>query len=140
MNITSNGALCLIAARNAAAVCKVTQDGLCMRDFAVGQVASKQWHAWRMSRRLLKAFWKARRMHPELSGVALNEKVIIDLGAIVSESPTIVVKHAQESFAAWPAKRPLRLRNIAHYVAYSSFVNSHPDAHGTRSDIRKMVE
>ena len=111
-----------------------------MRDFALGQIASEQWHAWRMSRRLLKAFWKARRTHPELSGVALYEQVITDLGAIVSESPTVVVKHAQESFAAWPAKRPLRLRDVAHYVAYSSFVNSHPDAHSTRSDIRKMVE
>ena len=104
------------------------------------QMASEQWHAWRISRRLLNAFWIVRRKDPALSGVALYEQVIADLGSIVSESPDIVVKHAQESFAAWPAKCPLRLRDIAHYVAYSSFVNSHPDAHGTRSDIRKMVE
>ena len=104
------------------------------------QMASEQWHAWRISRRLLNAFWIVRGKHPALSGVALYEQVIADLGAFVSESPNIVVRHAQDSFAAWPAERPLRLRDIAHYVAYSSYVNFHPDSHGTRSDIRKMVE
>lgn len=111
-----------------------------MRNLALVQVVAEQWHAFRISRRMLRDFRITRRIQRTQSGAALYEQVVARLTGLNVDPPAIVVKHAKESFAAWPVKRALRLRDVVHYVAYSSYVNSHASSHGTRSDMRGIVE
>ena len=75
-------------------------------------VAGEQWHAWRVSRRVLRTFLSVRREEPALSGIALYEQVLTRLKDILIEPPDLVLKHVQESFADWPNKGFVRLRDV----------------------------
>ena len=111
-----------------------------MPSFALLDIAHEQWHAWKVSRRALRAFWDVCGKQAALPDTQLYEKVVSRLSDLTAESPEQIVMRARESFATWPTSRSLRLRDVAHYVAYSSYVSVHSNAHGTRSDMRRMVE
>ena len=104
------------------------------------QIASEQWHAWRTSRRLLSSFWAVCKEQPGLHGIPLYETVVSRRRELSNESPDTIVRRAAESFANWPQKRRLKFRDVVHFLAYSSYMQSHDGEIGTRSDMRKMVE
>ena len=104
------------------------------------QVALEHWHTWRVSRRLLKIYWQVRRAQPELQGAALYAQIVARRGDLGGRSPDAVVQHAMESFAAWPAERPLQFRDVVHVLAFDDYLRVHTDSRGTLSNMRKMVD
>ena len=103
-------------------------------------IALEQWHAWRMSRRLLKIHWIIRKEEPELCGIALYERIVARRGNVGSKTPHAIVQSAAESFTLWPVKREIRFRDVVHYLAVDDYLQSHRTVLGIRSDMRRMVE
>ena len=103
-------------------------------------IVLEQWHAWRSSRQMLTIYWIVREERPELRDAASYEQIVARRGHLGDRAPDAIVQHAAESIAKWPVERPLRFRDIVHYVAVDDYLRSHSANRGTRSDMRKMVE
>lgn len=77
---------------------------------------------------------------PKLRGAALYEQVVARRGHLGDRTPEAIVLHATESFATWPAERPLQFRDVVRFLVFDDYLRAHSASHGTLSDMRRMVE
>ena len=102
-------------------------------------IVFEQWHAWRVSRRMLALYQAVRKEQPELSGPALYERVVAHWGGLGGRTPAAIVRYAAESFTTWPVERDLRFRDVVHYLAFHEFMASHRGCIGTQSGFRRVI-
>jgi hypothetical protein len=55
------------------------------------------------------------------------------------ESAEALLERAEESFAAWPARRTLRFRDVVHLIAVSEFLASHGDSSWIQTNMGREV-
>lgn len=78
--------------------------------------------AIRYCRRLCNLYKQESQLQPWLKGKALYVHVVkLDLG-ISTEEASELVEMAAESYAAWPADRPVVFQDVAHYLVASHLV------------------
>lgn len=70
----------------------------------------------------------------------MYEQVVARRGHLGDRTPEAILLHATESFATWPAERPLKFRDVVHFLAFDDYLRAHSASHGTLSDMRRMVE
>lgn len=60
----------------------------------------------------------------------------------LGDAPSVAatIRRAQESFASWPAERSVTLRDVAHGLAVSEFLSSHPDARWIHANLKRVVD
>lgn len=114
--------------------------GLLARNFGVFAAHAERRYAKQAAEELLELYRSEQQEHPELTGQALYEAVI---ARRVGPNPTIsaveIVKRAEESFADWPVKRDLRLRDVIHYQIFDEYMRQGEVHQGTRTNIGAAV-
>lgn len=96
-------------------------------------------HAASTSRELLALYRSASAAHPKLAGRELYKLVVMARNGCDATNANRVLECAEESFAAWPARRELTLCDVVHYLTVSEFLVLHDGEHWTHSDIRQVI-
>ena len=97
-------------------------------------------YARRASEQLLDLFRLERREHPDLSGAALYEAVAARrLGDRPRIKAAEVVRRAEQSFAAWPAERAVRFRDVVHYLIFDEYTHAGKAREATRTNMGAVV-
>ena len=102
-------------------------------------IVFEQWHAWRVSRRMLALYKAVRKERPHFCGPALYERVVARRGGSDGRTPAAIVRCAAESFTTWPVARHLRFRDVVQFLAFDEFVASHRGCIGTQSGFRRVI-
>lgn len=90
------------------------------------------------SRKALALYRSVRSERPELAGRELYREVLARCGEGLWEHASAYVRHAEESFAAWPAHRGVRFRDVVTYIIFDERVTAMKRP-GTRADIEAVV-
>jgi transposase-like protein len=98
-------------------------------------------HAARTSRELLQLYRKVAAERPGLRREDLYRQVVLArLGGGTRASADEILDRATESFATWPAERPLTFRDVVHYFAVSEYLASSKDvADWTQENMGNVV-
>jgi transposase-like protein len=98
-------------------------------------------HAARTSRELLALYRKVAAARPGLRREDLYRQVVMArLGGGTRAAADEILDRATESFATWPAERPLTFRDIVHYFAVSDYLSSNNDvASWTQENMGRVV-
>ncbi|HXA35488.1 MAG TPA: hypothetical protein VNW26_04075 [Steroidobacteraceae bacterium] len=106
---------------------------------------SEFWDAWtderfarRESRKALDLYHCVHREQPQLEGRELYREIVKRCANDPLDNARDYVRHAEESFAAWPAERDVRFRDVVSYVVFDERVLSKKRA-GTSTDIEAVV-
>jgi hypothetical protein len=91
------------------------------------------------ARSMLGLYHQLKAQHPELDGPSLYRRVVAARVGDATEADG-VLRHAEQSFAVWPAERALTFRDVVHYLAVSEFVAQHPNARWVVADMRRVVD
>jgi hypothetical protein len=78
--------------------------------------------------------------HPWLSGRELYRKVVVLRTGSAGREADAVLDHAEQSYAIWPVSRPLRFRDVVHYLAVFEFCRDHSDLPWVDERIRLVVD
>lgn len=97
-------------------------------------------YARRESRNVLAMYRMVRAQHPELTGIALYEKVVSSLPGVSAEAAQTLVRAAEQTFAEWPEERELTFRDVVHYLCFERFSRDHDNRNWTRTSLRGAVE
>jgi transposase len=82
-------------------------------------------HAARTSRELLELYGRVAAARPGLRKEELYRQVVLArLGGGTLAAADEILDRATESFATWPAERPLTFRDVVHYFAVSEYFAS----------------
>ena len=100
---------------------------------------SEQRHAARTARAVLGQFQALVARHPELAGAELYRRLVMEFVHCDEACAQAILDVAQDSYASWPVERPLKLRDVAHYLSVSGFLTAHVGAGGMRSDVRHLI-
>jgi len=84
-------------------------------------------HAAAVSRRLVSLYRMRVEVRPDVPKQELYRKVVSDYLACSEPAAEAVLELAHQSFAAWPVPRPLRLQDVALYLAISDLLSSKKD-------------
>lgn len=101
-------------------------------------VAEKR-YAKRASRSILDLYWQVRAAHPEMAGRELYAEVVATRAHTSPASARAILFRAEQSSAGWLTERELALRDVAAYLAFTEFLQSHPLHHGTRTNMRQVA-
>ena len=96
-------------------------------------------YAKRESLKALAMYHAMREQHPELTGIALYEKIVASLTGADAEAAHALVQAAEQSFAEWPSDRGLTFRDVVHYLCFDGYTKSHDDLGWTRTSMRKVA-
>jgi transposase len=98
-------------------------------------------HATRTSRELLKLHRSIAAQHPGMRKEELYRRIVsARLGGGSLAAADAILDRATESFATWPAERPLTFRDVVHYLAVSDYLASHSDiASWTQENLGRVV-
>jgi hypothetical protein len=94
--------------------------------------------AKRESRKALRAYQCVHAARPDLQGRDLYEEIVAKCAVDQRETALAYVRHAVDSFAAWPANREVRFRDVVAYIIFDELVLS-KQRPGTRADIEAVV-
>jgi YHS domain-containing protein len=96
--------------------------------------------AARCCRRLLHAYRRVASEQPALARVDLYRAAVEACKACDARTAQAVLVEAEESYASWPVKRALCLRDVAHYVAISEIFLDDLASEWAEADIRRVVD
>ncbi len=96
-------------------------------------------YARRGAARILDAFHAVRARRPGLTGEELYAATLSHLSGLDEAQTRAQVRRADSACSAWPARRALRLRDVAEYVVVSDYLAREPRAHGTLIDMAAIV-
>ena len=98
-------------------------------------------HAARTSRELLTLYRKVAVARPGLRREELYRQVVLaHLGGGTMAAADEILDRATESFATWPAERPLTFRDVVHYFAVSDYLAANHDIAGwTQENMGRVV-
>ena len=94
----------------------------------------------RESRKALAIYHAVHAQHPELTGIALYEKIAESLAEVGAEAAHALVRAAEQSFAEWPSDRDLTFRDVVHYLCFDGFSRSHDDRGWTLTSLREVAD
>jgi len=96
-------------------------------------------YARQASQELLDLLRLEQLVHPERSGRVLYQAVVARrLGPNAVRAPE-VIRHAEESFADWPAERDLKFRHVVHYLIFDEYTHRAATRAATRTNIGDVV-
>jgi hypothetical protein len=78
--------------------------------------------AYRESRIALRVYERVRRDHPGLIGRALYQGIVRLCSPGQPERAEGYIRHAEESFADWPASRDVQFRDVVAYIVFDELV------------------
>jgi transposase-like protein len=97
-------------------------------------------HAAKTSRELLKLYQMIVATRPGLKKEQVYRQVVMTRLGVTLAAADAVLDRATESFATWPAERPLTFRDVVHYLAVSEYLGSKDYvAEWTREDLGRVV-
>lgn len=102
-------------------------------------VMSERWYAARGSKRLLRAYRRARREHPTLGKAEFYQELVAQLTGRDRRGAALVIVRAEQSFDDWAADRSLRFRDIALYLLVEAYLKAHPGRGGARAHMERVV-
>ena len=91
------------------------------------------------ARRVLSAYRVVHALHPELKGERLYVASLSSASGLDEAEARARVTRASRSFAAWPAPRAVRLRDVVEYVVVSDYMAREPRPRGVLSNIGNVV-
>jgi hypothetical protein len=97
-------------------------------------------YAKRESGKALAMYHTVHSQHPELSGMALYERIVASLAGVDAQEAHSLVRAAEQSIAGWPEDRDLTFRDVVHYLMFRSFTRSHNDRGWTRTSFREVAD
>lgn len=97
-------------------------------------------YAKRESMKALAMYHAVREQHPELTGIALYEKIVVSVSGMDAEAAHALVRAAEQSFTEWPIDRGLAFRDVVHYLCFDGFTRSHDDRGWTRTSMREVSD
>jgi transcriptional regulator with XRE-family HTH domain len=97
-------------------------------------------YAKRESRRALAIYDAVHAQHPELTGIALYEKITESLAEVGAEAAHALVRAAEQSFAEWPNDRELTFRDVVHYLCFDGFSRSHDGRGWTLTSLGEIAD
>jgi hypothetical protein len=77
---------------------------------------------YRESRVALRVYERVQRDHPALMGRALYHEIVKHCSPGQPERAEGFVRHAEESFADWPASRDVQYRDVVAYIIFDELV------------------
>jgi len=86
--------------------------------------------ASRVCSQLLDLYREARQARPGLEGRDLYRHVVARYLTSTAATADRVLQAAEVSFAEWPVTRPLRFRDVVHFLAVDEFLASRKDSTG----------
>jgi hypothetical protein len=114
-----------------------------LRRFAPFQAWRAAWREWRFARRTAQAalalFRRIREQQPELAGRALYEAIVCQRNGIEAYAARVILRHADDSFAAWPKERALIFRDVVQYLVITEYLLSNSERTGTATNMAKVV-
>jgi hypothetical protein len=109
--------------------------------FAMEYVAA--WREWRVAKQAGQAaldfYQTLRAKRPDLAGKALYEALVCERNRIEASAARTILRHAEESFAAWPNERDLVFRDVVQYLVISEYLVSHPKRVGTTINMSRVI-
>ena len=96
-------------------------------------------HASRSCRELLAMYRTASTEHPELDHRELYKLVIMARNGCDAAAANVILKRAEESFAAWPVMSELSLSDVVHYLTVCELLGARNGEHWIHSDINHVV-
>ena len=90
-------------------------------------------------RELLKLHHTVIGARPDLAHVDLYRQIVVDRTGCDRAAADAILRHTQESFAAWPVSRELKFRDVVHYLIVSEILHSHNESRWVHADIRRVV-
>jgi hypothetical protein len=77
---------------------------------------------------------------PALAGTDLYRAVVMVCRSCDARAAQAVLVEAEESYASWPVKRALFLRDVAHYLAISEIFLDDLASEWAEADIKRIVD
>jgi len=109
--------------------------------FAMEYVAV--WREWQFAKHAgqaaLASFQSLRAKRPDLAGRALYEAFVCERNGIEASAARAILRHAEDSFAAWPNERDLVLRDVVQYLVISEYLVSNPKRVGTAINMSRVI-
>jgi hypothetical protein len=109
--------------------------------FAMEYVAA--WREWRVAKQAGQAeldfYQTLRAKRSDLAGKALYEAFVCERNRIEASAARTILRHAEESFAAWPNERDLVFRDVVQYLVISEYLLSHPKRVGTTINMCRVI-
>lgn len=97
-------------------------------------------HAARTSRELLALYRRLRADLPDLTERELYQRVVMQRTRCDAQAADVLLDNAEQSFAAWPVRRELMLRDVVHYVSTVELLASHDGERWTHINIGRVVD
>jgi hypothetical protein len=76
---------------------------------------------------------------PQLTGRALYRQIVAARNGGDFAAADTVLAAAEQSFATWPADRPLRFGDVVHFLAASELLASHGLGRWIHADLKRIV-
>lgn len=90
------------------------------------------------SRKAMRLYNEVHQERPDLQGHGLYEEIVRRCLDTSPERAVQIVRRAEDSFAAWPAARDVRFRDVVSYIVFDRLiVDGHRTA--TRADLEGVV-
>jgi hypothetical protein len=102
--------------------------------------------AWRerrytaqMSRAILAQYRAVSADHPKLARRVLYRLVVMSYTRCDAHAADKILEQADESFAEWPVSRELTLRDVAHYLTASEYLQRHGEDFWFRTELQEEI-
>jgi len=106
----------------------------------MGRTWRERQFASRVCRQLLGLYRETLQARPGLEGRDLYRHVVARYLTSTAATAERVLQAAEASFAEWPVSRPLRFRDVVHFLAVEEFLASQQDSTGwTRGTVGRVV-
>lgn len=110
-----------------------------------GQISSlliswrERHHVRKTSRVMLSQYRSIATSHPDLLPGEVYKFVVMAHTGCDTATANMILKRAEESFAAWPVSRALKLRDVVHYLTVTEYLDRYGKDFWLRSEINKLV-
>jgi hypothetical protein len=99
----------------------------------------EQKYARSAGQRALALFQRLHKEQPELTGEALFEVFVCQRNELHGSAAKMILRRAEESFAAWPNERDLIFRDVVQYLVISEYLVSYPKRTGTTTNMVGII-
>jgi len=96
-------------------------------------------HVARTSRAMLSQYRSIAASHPHMAPNEVYKFVVMAHTGCDATTANMILDRAEESFAEWPVSRPLKLRDVVHYLTVTEYLDLYGKDFWMRSEINKMV-
>jgi hypothetical protein len=95
-------------------------------------------YALRTGRECLRLYRGVALAHPQMPARERYRQVVMARGGLPEDEAEAALCKAEQSFATWPRPRPLKLADVAHYLAVSEYLARRP-GYGTKVNMGLLI-